>query len=113
MPSVTIRENQEANRKVEFQATSGNHFAVGRTMGEALDTLLQDWEGEAKPTAVLIQRFLPDAFFTKAQGDRMQDLMVRRDSLTTEERTELEALVDAELDATIARTDHLISAKQP
>jgi hypothetical protein len=113
MPSVTIRENQANKSKVEFQATSGNHFAVGRTMGEALDALLQDWEGEAKPTAILIQRFLPDAFFTKAQGDRMQDLMARRDSLTAAERTEFEALIDAELDATILRTDHLMSAKQP
>jgi hypothetical protein len=111
MTSVAIRERQEDTQNTRFQATSGNRFAVGRTMGEALDALLQNYEGEGEPTAVLIQRFQPDAFFTQAQGDRMRELMKRRDTLTTEERSELESLIDAELDATIARTDHLLPAK--
>ena len=43
----------------------------------------------------------------------MQELLARRASLTAEERTELEALIDAELEATVARTDRLVRPPQP
>jgi hypothetical protein len=51
--------------------------------------------------------FLPDSFFTNAQIDRIKELMVRHHNLTTEERDELETLIDAELEATVARTESL------
>jgi hypothetical protein len=38
----------------------------------------------------------------------VQELLARRASLTAEERAELEALIDAELAATAARTDPLV-----
>jgi hypothetical protein len=43
----------------------------------------------------------------------MQELLAQRASLTTEERAELEALIDAELEATVARTDPLVRPRQP
>jgi hypothetical protein len=43
----------------------------------------------------------------------MQELLARRATLTASERAELEALVDAELDATVARTDSLAGQRQP
>jgi hypothetical protein len=43
----------------------------------------------------------------------MQELLARRATLTAEERRELEALIDAELDATIARTEGLMRPRQP
>ena len=42
----------------------------------------------------------------------MQDLLVRRAVLTVTERAELEALIDAELEATVARTEHLVRPPQ-
>jgi hypothetical protein len=82
-------------------------------MGEALDALAAEWGDDLQEAAVLIQRFEPDRYFTQAQHDRMQDLLARRATLTPQERGELEALIDAELDATIARTDPLVRAPQP
>jgi hypothetical protein len=64
-------------------------------------------------TAVLIQRFQPDSYFTAAQYGRMQELLAHRASLTAEERTEIEALIDAELEATVARTGRLVRPRQP
>lgn len=82
-------------------------------MGEALDALTAQI-GEPKSGAlVLIQRREPDEYFTERQHERMQELLARRINLNDAERAELEQLVDAELDATIARTnayvEHLAS----
>jgi hypothetical protein len=82
-------------------------------MGEALDALTADWGDDVQQTAVLIQRFHPDSHFTAAQYGRMQELLARRASLTAGERAEIEALVDAELEATVARTDPLVLPHQP
>jgi hypothetical protein len=82
-------------------------------MGEALDTLMAEWGDSAPETVVLIQRFQPDQYFTQAQYDRMQALLVHRSTLTPEERTELEALIDAEVDATVARTETRVRPQQP
>jgi len=43
----------------------------------------------------------------------MQELLARRATLTAEERTKLEAIIDAELDATVARTESLRRPHQP
>ena len=82
-------------------------------MGEALDALTADWGNEIQETTVLIQRFQPDPYFTQAQYDRMQALLARRTTLTSAERAELEALIDAELEATVARTERLVRPAQP
>jgi hypothetical protein len=82
-------------------------------MGEALDTLTAEWGDDIQETAVFIQCFEPDVYFTAAQYHRMQELFVRRATLTADERRELEALIDAELDATVARTEGLMRPRQP
>ncbi len=61
----------------------------------------------------LHHRFQPDAHFTAAQYCRMQELLARRTTLTAEERAELEILIDAELHATVARTESLVRPCQP
>lgn len=58
-------------------------------MGEALDALTASWADDIQEAAVLIQRFQPDAYFSAAQYNRMQELFARRTALTAEERTEL------------------------
>jgi hypothetical protein len=62
---------------------------------------------------MILPRVKPDPYFTETQHSRMQDLLAHRATLTAEERAELEALIDAELDATIARTDDLVRRHQP
>ena len=77
-------------------------------MGEALDALTADWGDNIQEMMVLIQRFQPDSYFTQSQYERMQVLLARRTVLTPEERAELEALINAEVDATVARTERLV-----
>jgi hypothetical protein len=113
MASITIHPEPGERGEPRFRAIAGDRQSVGRTRGEALDALTADWGDEVPETAVLIQRFQPDSYFTQAQHDRMQELLARRAALTTAERAELEALVDAELTATVARTDRLVRPGEP
>jgi hypothetical protein len=104
---ATIRADIQAAGEAKFIARTGNLRAVGRTMGEALDALASQWGEITQTVPVIIQHFGPDQFFTQAQYDRMQELRAGIGSLTPAERTELESLIDAELDATTARLDAL------
>lgn len=113
MTAVAIRKEQSESDETLFRAIAGDRQAVGRTMGEALDALTAQWEDNTEETTALIQRFQPDVYFTAAQYARMQTLRARLATLTQEERAELEALIDAELDATVARTDSLLQPQQP
>jgi len=113
MASISIHTEPGKRGEPRFRAIAGDRQSVGRTMGEALDALTADWGDDVPETAVLIQRFQPDAYFTQAQHDRVQELLSRRDSLAAAERAELEALIDAELAATVARTDRLVRPDQP
>lgn len=107
MTAATIRTNTQAADNAKFIARSGNLRAVGRTMGEALDALASQWGEITQTVPVLIQHFGPDRFFTQAQYDRMQELRNRIGTLSAGEQTELDSLIDAELEATIARLDAL------
>ncbi len=107
MTAITIVKEKQKSGKSQFRAVAGSEESVGSTMGEALDALTAGWTEDVHDAAVLIQRFRPDSFFTESQHSRMQDLLGRRGLLTPNEREELEGLIDAELDATIARTDGL------
>jgi hypothetical protein len=113
MTAIEIRTEDGESGQPRFRAVAGDRESVGRTMGEALDALTADWGEEIKEAVVLLPRFGPDPYFTEAQYRRMQHLLARRASLTAEERAELEKLIDAELDATIARTDNLLPQRQP
>ena len=113
MTFVAIRTEEQGLGKPRYRAISGHRQSVGHTMGEALDALTADWGDDVEETAVLIQRFRPDAYVTEEQHSRMQDLLARRATLTAAERAELESLIDAELDATVARTDALVPRRTP
>src|SRR5688572_11121710 len=107
MTAVTIQTNTQTPDNAKFIARSGNHRAVGRTMGEALDALLSQWNERTETLPVIIQHLGPDRYFTQAQYDRMQELRARIGSLSSEEQAELEALIDAELEATVSRLNAL------
>jgi regulator of protease activity HflC (stomatin/prohibitin superfamily) len=113
MTSIVMRTEQSETGAPRFRAIAGQRQSIGRTMGEALDALTADWGNDIQETTVLIQRFQPDPYFTQAQYDRMQALLVRRTALTVAEREELEALIDTELEATVARTERLVRPSQP
>jgi hypothetical protein len=113
MRSVVIRKEKDEKTEPQFVAIAGDRRSIGRTMGEALDALTADWGEDASETAVFIQRFQPDPHFTEAQYCRMQELLARRATLSPAERAELEALIDTEVDATIARTATLTRPSQP
>ena len=113
MTAIAIRTDQKETGERRFRASAGDRQSLGKTMGEALDALTAEWGDNVQETIVLIQRFQPDQYFTQAQYDRMQALLARRPTLTPEERTELEALIDAEVDATVARTETRMRPQQP
>lgn len=102
MPTATLTENETS--AVRFRAVAGKYQSVGSTPEEALNALLAQEGGVIDSSAILIQRFVPDAYFTQAQFDRMQELLARQKDLTEQENSELDDLIDAELEATIQRT---------
>ena len=113
MTSIAIRTDQKETGERRFRAIARDRQCTGKTMGEALDALTAEWGDTVEETLVLIHRFQPDQYFTQAQYDRMQALLARRPALTPEERTELEALIDVEVDATVARTERRVHTTQP
>jgi len=76
-----------------------------------LDSLLAERGDTIESSLILIQRFAPDSYFTQAQHDRLRELMGKRPHLSAEEGEELDALIDAELDATVARTDAFVGER--
>lgn len=112
LQTIEIYQESGRRKKTAYRAVHGRQHAEGKTPGQALDSLekLLTDEEKAAGSLIILQRFRSDAFFTEKQQQRLQDLMLRfqetisRDeSLTPEERTELEQLVDEEWVAAIAR----------
>ena len=111
MSSVMIHSETTDHSKPRFRAVAGGLQSVGRTAGEALDSLLAQ-EGESiESSMIVIRRFAPDAYFSQAQHDRMQELLQRRSTLSDDESSELDGLIDAELDATVLRSQAPLKRK--
>jgi hypothetical protein len=82
-----------------------------------LDALTAQLPADEASTLIIVQHLRPDRFFTAAQQQRLDTLMARwrtaRDqgaTLPTDEQTELEALIDAELQASADRAATLADA---
>ena len=84
-----------------FRATAGGEQEFGATPQEALNALMAQLAGNPTTPIVIWPYNHGDAFFSKAQQERLQDLKHRRDSLTEPERQEWEHLVEAAFNATI------------
>lgn len=95
----------------KFRATTGPKEAFGTTPQEAVTALMQHLSGDAFSPIVIWPYNLGDAYFTDAQQARLQELRSRQETLTVEERTELDGLIEAAFDATIARTKALTPVK--
>ncbi len=110
MTKVAILPISTEQGDVSYHAVAGAKHAQGKTVGEALDALMTQLSQDEIDTLAIVQSFRPDAFFTADQQDRLAILMARwrvaRDeghALTQDEQIELEALVEAELQASAAR----------
>jgi len=101
--------------EARFRAIAGEHQAVARTAGAALDALAAELPADEGGTLVIVQSHRPDQFFTLQQQRRLAELMARwREarngvgSLSPEEQAELEALADLEVRASAERTSAIL-----
>jgi hypothetical protein len=113
---VTIIAENPDSPNGTFRATAGGHETVGRTAGAALDALAEKLDETQTNTLIVVQNMRPDEFFTAAQQQRLTGLLAkRREALDAGRQmdpgdaTELESLVDAELDGTARRAAAMIA----
>lgn len=115
MTTVEISPVSNANGEKAYQAVSGDNHAEGKTAGQALDALLVAL-GEPEFSRLVVSHSAdPDLLFTDEQQERLAGLMglwqeakEKGQELPAEQRTELEALVEAELQAEKTRTAALM-----
>ena len=117
MTKVAILPIPTEQGALSYRAIAGEKHAQGKTAGEALDALTAQLSADEASTLIIVQHLRPDRFFTAAQQQRLDALMARwrtaRDqgaTLPADEQTELEALVEAELQASAARATTLADA---
>ncbi len=98
-----------------YRAFAGDKESTGRTAGEALDNLTSQLSDDEGGTLVIVQNRQADKFFNQAQQSRLTKLMERRrtHALSKAEETELESLVEAELDGARLRAEALRVALNP
>ncbi len=106
MTKVAILPELSAEGKVLYRAVAGARQAVAKSAGAALDALTAQLPAEEAGTLVVIQNHRPDRFFTAEQQKRLEELMRRwraarheGSSLSFADQAELNALVDAEVQA--------------
>jgi hypothetical protein len=114
MTTVTIVQERDERGELSFRATSWDREAAGKTPGAAFDAFAADMPAHERGTIAIVQEFRPDEFFSATQQARLSELMTRwraaRDSnstLPTEEQTELDRLIAAELNAATKRSKAL------
>ena len=115
MTTVAILPENSQTDGAAYRAVAGAIQSVGKTAGEALDGLTAQLRDEEAGTLVVVQHLRPDRFFTAEQQLRLQFLMDRwraaRDAgqtLPAADQAELDALVQAELEAAAQRAAALV-----
>jgi hypothetical protein len=115
MPTIAILPEQGEDQPTTFSAVTAGRKATGRTVGEALDALTSQLSPEETRSPVIVQQFRPDQHFSAAQRDRLSTLIARRqaarengDTLTAAEQSELENLVDEEIQGAGERAAHIL-----
>ncbi len=110
MTSISILPVTNSTGLQQYRASAGDKSSIGQTPGEALDAIYAQLE--ATGCNILIPNFQPDRFFTIEQQQRLSILMQawrdardRELSFPTELQTELDALVEAELVASVHRLE--------
>ena len=107
---ITIISETTATNEILWRAATDGKDAVGKTAGEALDSLTTQLGRQQNGMFLVYEQWQPDEFFTAAQQQRLSELMARwraaQDSgkkLPELEQAELEALVDAQLEGSAKR----------
>lgn len=114
MTAVAIFSESANGNGTQYRAVGGGFQTVGRSAGEALDSLTAQLNPSEAGTVIVIQSFAPDQFFSAADRQRLADLTARwraaRDSggkFDPGEQSELERLTQAEQEAALRRTEAL------
>jgi hypothetical protein len=94
-------------KTIQFRAAAGNVQGFGSTPHDALEALMQNLKTRVATPIVIWPYNQGDEHFTDAQQRRLEELKARHGALTPSEHQELEQLVEASFDATIARTQSL------
>jgi hypothetical protein len=110
MTRIAVFQQSGDAGSMQYRAVSGRNQAMGRTAGEALDALTAQFSSVEGNTLVIVRNMTPDGFFSAAQCQRLEELISRRRealarkaSLSTDEESELEQLLDAEIRAATER----------
>jgi hypothetical protein len=120
MTTVAIVLEPVETGGTSYRAVAGDKQSVGRTVGEALDALTAQLSEEESGTLIDVQNQRPDSFFSGQQQQRLAELMARwraacdtGGALPSDEQTELESLVEAELQAATRRATALLRGLSP
>ena len=110
MTKVAILPVTTAQGSRSYHAIAGAMQSSGATAGAALDALTAQLSADETSTLVIVQSLRPDQFFTATQQQRLDQLMARwrlaRDQgtlLPAHDQSELESLIEAELQAATQR----------
>lgn len=110
MTTITILPDEK-----NFRAVAGKKESVGRTVGEAIDKLNAQLNEDESGTLLVIQQRRADKFFGEAEQKRLAGLMSKKENETIsfEEKSELEKLVESELNGARRRAEELIGGLKP
>jgi hypothetical protein len=108
--NVALFQQETESAGWAFRAVAGGRTSMGRTAGEALDTLTAQFSDQDAETLVIIRNLRPDGYFTALERQRLEQLMAQWNdaraagtTLLAADQTELEELIDAEIQAATAR----------
>jgi hypothetical protein len=90
-----------------YRASSGNSQGIGPSPGDALSELMRKIDSTPTDPIIIWPYKRGDKFFTDSQQQRLEHLKSNRQNLTSDEIAELENLVRASFEATIARSHSL------
>lgn len=120
MTTVAIMPIAGLNGEKSYRAMAGDKYSVGQTAGQALDALTAQLGEMEFSSLLIIQSFSPDPWFSAEQQKRLSELMAQwraaRDQdqvFPSDQQAELDALVEAELNAATARTAALMPPGNP
>lgn len=110
MTTITILPEEK-----NFRAVAGKKEFVGRTIGEAIDGLDAQLNEDESGTLLVIQKQRADKFFGESEQKRLVELMSKKENktLSVKEISELEKLVEAELNGARRRSEELIGRLKP
>lgn len=116
MQTISISTAANTNGDRLYRAKIGDQASTGKTLGEALDALTAKIGSLEINGVLLLQSCQPDRFFNAEQQQRLATLMTiwrtaldRGETLPTEQQSELDALIEAELSATAERAQSILA----